>query len=113
MIHTEQLQAKTFFTPAWCKHLLIGTGITLLVVSFFVIAAGEGNPAWGDYWRIKPLLLSPFLGAITGLCYNVTAPLRRLQGWAGKLFSILPAGLFFRAMAGFSIGPGWYNVELI
>jgi hypothetical protein len=83
MTHTETLTNKTFFTPDWRKHLLIGAGIALLIVSFFVIGAGKGKPAWGDYWRIKPLLLSPILGGITGLCYNATAPLRRLTGLVG------------------------------
>jgi ABC-type transport system involved in cytochrome c biogenesis permease subunit len=104
MTHTEQLTIKTFFTPEWRKHLLIGAGIALLVVCFFVIAAGKGNPAWGDYWRIKPLLLSPFLGAITGLCYDVTAPLRRLDGWLGKLFLAL-------SLLGFFIGQ-WLSLVL-
>jgi hypothetical protein len=104
MTHAEPLTRKTFFTPAWRKHLLIGAGTALLIVGFFVIAAGRGNPAWGDYWRIKPLLLSPFLGAITGVCYDVTAPLRRLDGWLGKLFLVL-------SLLGFFIGQ-WLGLVL-
>ena len=104
MTHTEQLTTKTFFTPAWRKHLLIGSCIALLIVVFFVIAAGKGNPAWGDYWVIKPLLLSPLLGAVTGLCYDVTAPLRRLDGWLGKLFLVL-------SILGFFIGQ-WLGLVL-
>lgn len=104
MTHTEQFSTKLFFTPAWRKHLLIGAGIALLMVGFFVIAAGKGNPGWGDYWRIKPLLLSPFLGAITGLCYDVTEPLRRLNGWLGKLFLAL-------SILGFVVGQ-WLGLVL-
>lgn len=105
MTHTEQLTAKTFFTPAWVKHVLIGAGIALLIVGFFVIGAGGGNPVWGNYWRIKPLLLSPFLGAITGLCYDATAPLRRLQGWLGKLFLALSwLGFFIGQWLGLVLG---------
>lgn len=98
------LITRTFFTPAWRMHLLIGAGIALLIVGFFVIAAGKGKPAWGAYWFIKPVLLSPFLGAATGLCYDVTAPLRRLKGWLGKLFSVL-------SLLGFFIGQ-WLGLVL-
>lgn len=81
MTRAEQLTTKTCFMSEWRKHLLIGVATALLIVGFFVIATGKGNPAWGDYWRIKPLLLFPCLGAITGLCYDTIAPLRRLNGW--------------------------------
>jgi ABC-type transport system involved in cytochrome c biogenesis permease subunit len=104
MTHSGQLPTKTFFTPDWRKHLLIGAGTALLIVGFFVIAAGKGNPDWGDYWRIKPLLLSPILGGITSLCYNAAAPLRQIKGWPGKLF----LGL---SILGFMIGQ-WIGLVL-
>ena len=104
MIHTETLTTQTFFTPYWRKHILIGAGTALLIIGLFVITAGKGNPSWDYYWRIKPLLLSPLLGAITGLCYNAAAPLRRLNGWPGKLFLVL-------SILGFFIGQ-WLGLVL-
>ena len=89
MAQTKHLTARPLFTAAWKKRMLLGTGIGLFMISFFVISAGRGNPAWGDYWRIKPLLLTPFLGAVIGACYDVTEPLRRLDGWLGRLFLVL------------------------
>lgn len=50
------------------KRMIIGAGIGLLVISFFLITAGEGNPAWGPLWRIRPLIVVPFAGAMGGLC---------------------------------------------
>jgi hypothetical protein len=89
MTAKTQLATRPFFTPVLRKRMLFGAGIGLLMVGFFVIAAGKGNAAWGDYWRVKPLLLTPFLGAIIGACYDVTEPLRRIEGWLGKLFLVL------------------------
>jgi hypothetical protein len=43
MTRSEQLTTKTFFTPALRNHLLIGAGIALLIVGFFVIAAGKSH----------------------------------------------------------------------
>jgi len=89
MTQTENLTRKSIFTPALGKRMAVGAIIALGVISAFVIGAGSGNPSWGDYWRIKPLLLTPFLGAIVGLCYDVTQPLRKIKGLIGKVFLVL------------------------
>lgn len=81
--------SKPIFTDALGKRMLIGAGIALLIISFFVITAGKGNPTWGAYWRIKPLLLTPAIGALVGLCFDITQPLRQMEGWVGKLFVVL------------------------
>ena len=80
---------KIVFTPNLGKRMFVGGIISLLLISFFVISAGKGNPAWGEYWRVKPLLLSPVLGALVGLCYDVTQQLRDIKGWAGRVFLVL------------------------
>jgi uncharacterized membrane protein len=89
MAETKQFTTRPFFTNALGKRMLLGAGIGLLMISFFVIGAGKGNPAWGECWRVKPLLLTPFLGALIGGCYDVTEPLRRLDSWLGRLFLTL------------------------
>ena len=100
----NNLTSGPFFTSALRKRMLIGAGIGVLVISFFVIGAGQGSPAWGDYWRIKPLLLTPFIGAMVGLCYDATERLRQQNGWLGRLFTIL-------SFAGYLIGL-WMGVVL-
>ncbi|WPV01454.1 hypothetical protein SNE26_06680 [Mucilaginibacter sp. cycad4] len=89
MTEIRQFTTRPFFTDALGKRMLIGAGIGLLMISFFVISAGKGSPAWNEYWRVKPLLLTPFLGALIGACYDMTEPLRRLDGWLGRLFLVL------------------------
>jgi zinc transporter ZupT len=89
MTNTNNFTTRPIFTDALRKRMLLGAAIGLIIISFFVISAGSGNPAWGDYWRIKPLLLTPFAGAMVGLCYDVTEPFRQLNGWLGRLFMIL------------------------
>jgi hypothetical protein len=97
MIQIENLTKKPLFTDRLAKRMMIGAAIGLVMVSFFVIVAGKGRPEWGDYWRIKPLLLTPVLGAIVGLCYDVTEPLRQIKGWIGTLFFVL-------SLLGYAIG---------
>jgi hypothetical protein len=89
MTQAENFVKRPLFTPALGKRMLVGAGIALVMISVFVIGAGSGEPEWGSYWRIKPLLLTPFLGAIIGLCFDITEPLRQLEGWAGRLFLFL------------------------
>src|SRR5262245_10593706 len=49
------------------KRMLIGWGIGLLVISLFVVPT-EPNPAWGKFWMIRPLIITPLAGAMGGLC---------------------------------------------
>jgi hypothetical protein len=104
MTITNKLTSGPIFTDALRKRMMIGAGIGLLVISFFVISAGKGNPTWGDYWRIKPLLLTPFMGAIVGLCYDATERLRQINGWLGRVFVVL-------SLIGYFIGL-WMGVVL-
>ena len=48
------------------KRMLIGGGIALAVIAVFVFGAGKGKPEWGNYWMVKPLLLTPLIGAMGG-----------------------------------------------
>lgn len=89
MTTTDNLLTSPLFTAALVKRMVIGAGIALAIIGFFVISAGKGSPAWDDYWRVKPLFLTSFIGAIVGLCYDVTEPLRRLNGWVGRIFVVL------------------------
>jgi hypothetical protein len=41
------------------KPMLVGGGIALLVISFFVFRVDEANPAWGKSWMIRPLIITP------------------------------------------------------
>ncbi|RYU90838.1 potassium transporter KefB [Mucilaginibacter terrigena] len=95
---TTNNTTKPIFTGALGKRMLTGAIIGLAIISFFVIGAGKGNPAWGDYWRVKPLLLTPFLGAMVGLCYDISEPLGRLNGWMGKVFLLLSFVGYFIGM---------------
>lgn len=50
------------------KPILIGAGIGLIVISFFVFV-GEARPEWGTLWMVRPLIITPIAGAIGGAFY--------------------------------------------
>ena len=51
------------------KPMLIGGGVGLLVISFFVFGVDEANPEWGKLWMIRPLIITPVAGALGGAFY--------------------------------------------
>lgn len=51
---------------SFVKPMLIGAGIALMVILFFVLGADNPNPAWGKYWMIRPLSITPTAGAVGG-----------------------------------------------
>ncbi|SFA41428.1 hypothetical protein SAMN04488511_102319 [Pedobacter suwonensis] len=97
----ENLSEKKWFTHLLFKRMLLVGAIGLVMVGVFVIGAGKGDPAWGITWRIKPLLLTPLLGAFIGLLYDLTEPLRRIKGWIGTVFFVLS---IFAVMVGLWMG---------
>lgn len=61
----QQIPWISFITPA-----LIGAGIALLVISFFVFGVDAPNPEWGKYWQLRPLIITPLAGAAGGAFYG-------------------------------------------
>jgi hypothetical protein len=55
------------------KPILLGAGIALILISFFLFGAGEPNLEWGKLWIIKPLIMVPLAGAMGGAFYYFMA----------------------------------------
>ena len=53
------------------KRMILGAGIGLLLIAFFLLTADEPDPAWGKFWMIRPLIITPFAGAMGGLCNHL------------------------------------------
>ncbi|WP_129715667.1 potassium transporter KefB [Pedobacter sp. SYP-B3415] len=87
------------------RTVLIGAGIAFLVISYFLIGAGPGNPAWPKYWQIKPLIMVPMAGAAGGAFYAFLRNIRVLGGWktlAGVVIGII--GYLFILWIGIVLG---------
>lgn len=56
-------------TVDYVKPMLIGAGIALLVISFFVFGVDELKQELGNYWMIRPLIITPLAGAVGGAFY--------------------------------------------
>lgn len=63
------------------KRMLQGAAIGLLLISFFLLGAGEPDPDWPTFWMIKPLLVVPAAGALGGVFFYNMDHLRCQGGW--------------------------------
>jgi phage shock protein PspC (stress-responsive transcriptional regulator) len=80
--------------PTLSTRLLIGAAIGLAVISFFVLSANGGNPEWGRFWMIRPLIVVPAAGAIGGLVSYIMSYLAERNGWNKVLVSIISVLVF-------------------
>ncbi|MBJ6119037.1 potassium transporter KefB [Pontibacter sp. BT310] len=62
------------------KLMLIGAGVGLFVILFFVLG-GEPKPNWPELWWIRPVLVVPAAGALGGLFFYNMDHLRAQGGW--------------------------------
>lgn len=51
------------------RTMLIGGTLGLLLISFFVFSVKHPNPEWGNYWRVKPLIITPLAAAFGSLIF--------------------------------------------
>lgn len=51
--------------------MLIGAVPALILITLFLISAGNVNPEWGKYWMIRPLIIVPLAGAGGGFFYHL------------------------------------------
>ena len=65
----NNLTSQPIQPVALAKPVLIGAGIGLLVISFFVFGVDHPNPEWGKLWMIRPLIVTPIAGAMGGAFY--------------------------------------------
>lgn len=81
MTHRNELQQQPSHAASASMRMLQGAGIALIVITAFLLSAGEADPGWPKLWIIKPLIIVPLAGALGGLFYYNMDPLRHQGGW--------------------------------
>ena len=69
MTTKNEFNAGPDHSLALVKPILIGAGIALLVISFFVFGVDHPRPEWGKFWQVRPLIVTPLAGAMGGAFY--------------------------------------------
>jgi len=85
-------------TPALVKRLLIGGFIGLLVIVIFLSGTGTGDPAWGKYWTIRPLIIVPLAGAGGGAFSYLVSEQNFKNDWVKFAAFVLSLFVFLVAL---------------
>lgn len=62
------------------KRLLWGAGIGFILMAIFLMGV-EGDPAWGEYWKLRPMIVTPIAGAMGGAFFYLMEFVGREGGW--------------------------------
>ncbi|TDQ08181.1 potassium transporter KefB [Pedobacter metabolipauper] len=89
MTRTNNLTTQTTHSASLAKRILLGAGLALILIAFFLLQAGEPNPAWPKFWMIRPLIIVTLAGAMGALFYHLMDPLRNMGGWRKISVNIL------------------------
>jgi ABC-type branched-subunit amino acid transport system permease subunit len=80
----DQMQQKD--TPSFNRFILRGMALggcfALFLMTVFLVAAGPGKPEWGEYWRLRPLILTPVVASFGGAFFGYLT-FRFRNGWLG------------------------------
>lgn len=72
------------------RRILTGAAIGLVLILVFVIPGLKNAPAeWGQYWIIRPLIVTPLFGALAGYINHVLDFLRKEGGSKKILANVL------------------------
>jgi hypothetical protein len=91
MTHANNLTAPTGQPGSLLKRMLIGAAIGLVVIAIFILPVKHPKAEWGQYWMLKPFIITPLSGAMGGLVAHFMAHLRNKYGWNKTLSFLLSA----------------------
>lgn len=94
MAHGNNLTTTSVHRASLGKRMLQGATIALILIIVFLLNAGEPNPEWSKLWRIRPLILLPFAGAMGGVFYYLMDQMRYQGGWRKILANMLSLIVF-------------------
>lgn len=83
-----------FLNPRLFKTVLLGAAIGLILITLFLLSAGEGDPSWSKLWRLRPLIITPLAGAGGGMFFYFMNFIKKGSGF-GKAVAIIIGALGF------------------
>ena len=77
----KQTHTQTSYQGSILHRILLGAGLGLGLISFFLLNVKNPDPSWPNLWMLRPLLVVPIAGALAGICFHFLDRLRFQQGW--------------------------------
>ena len=112
MTHSNNLSTPTNHPISLGKLMLIGAAVGFAVIAVFVFGVRHPNPEWGQYWMIRPLIITPLAGATGGVFFYMMDYFRT-QGGRKKVaanvvsFLVCMIGLWMGVILGLA-GTMWH-----
>ena len=76
-------------TRSLITRMLVGAGIGLVIILFFITATKNPKPEWGQFWMLRPLIITPLAAAGGGLgTYFMEYLLGYKGGWS-KIIAVI------------------------
>jgi hypothetical protein len=94
MTHANNLITPVGQPGSLVKRMLIGAAIGLAIIAIFILPVKDPNPEWGQYWMIKPFIITPLSGSVGGMVAHFMVQLRNQYGWNKTLTFLLTAIIF-------------------
>lgn len=89
MVQTQNPQTQISPPDPIAPPMLLGAGFALLAISFFVFGVDNPPAEWGEFWMIRPLIITPLAGATGGAVYHILDRLRAKGNISGNFAVIL------------------------
>lgn len=94
MTQINNLTTQPINKSSLAKRMLLGAGIGLVIIAFFVFQVENPNPEWGKLWMIRPLIIVPLAGAAGGAFYYYMNQISNQGRWKKILATILSLIVF-------------------
>jgi hypothetical protein len=76
-------------TRSLITRMLVGAGIGLALVTFFLIANTYTKPEWGKFWMLRPLIITPLAAAGGGLGTYFMEYILGYKGGLSKIIAVI------------------------
>lgn len=63
------------------KRMIVGGSIAMLLIIVFLYGVDHPKPEWGKLWKLRPILVVSFAGAMGGLIFHIMDYYRSKGGW--------------------------------
>ena len=84
---TDGNQSTDLFSPRLAIRIAVGLVIGFLVISFLIFRANAPQE-WGEYWRVRPLIVTPLAGAMCGTAFHIIHCFFYWMGWKKLLATV-------------------------
>lgn len=81
MTRTNSFISQPIDKATYAKSILIGAGFALIMITIFLVSDQDPNPAWGNYYMIRPLIIVPFAGACGGAFFAFMDSIEKKGFW--------------------------------